>query len=109
MFDYDRFKHFNFNLQALQNVSEMVVEKKCLQMTKNSRIRCRRDLTLHDSSFQTRMQQQLGKLGRRQLTTLYDERSVMRLTLSENFLSIRGPKTERTRWRGTAVLYSANI
>jgi len=41
------------------------------------------------------------KLGRRQSTTVYDGRSVMMMTLSEDDFEPRRPTTEGTRrWRG---------
>jgi len=43
----------------------------------------------------------MEKLGRRQSTTVYDRRSVMMMTMSEDDLDLRGPTTEETRQRGT--------
>jgi len=54
-------------------------------------------------------QQQPEKLGRRQSTTVSDGQSVMMITLSEDDLEPRGPKTGQIRRRDTVVLSRANI
>jgi len=59
-------------------------------------------VTVSGSSLQTRVAA-TGNLSRRQSTTVYDGRSEMMMTLSEDDLEPRGPRARVTRRRKTAT------